>query len=132
MSARSVLACWDNSTRGLDASSALEFVQALRVTTNLIQDAAVVAIYQAGERVYEGTNFQILFSPQSSIKLPSSTKVDKSTSVELKPQSNISSIKVGNAWNVRQLPIFSLLSQVTLLAFDLNYRPHRSTPSSRV
>jgi ABC-type multidrug transport system ATPase subunit len=55
MSARSILACWDNSTRGLDASSALEFVQALRLTTNLLQDAAVVAIYQAGERVYEGT-----------------------------------------------------------------------------
>jgi ATP-binding cassette, subfamily G (WHITE), member 2, SNQ2 len=54
MSARSVLACWDNSTRGLDSSSALEFVQALRLTTNLAQDAAVVAIYQAGERVYEG------------------------------------------------------------------------------
>jgi ATP-binding cassette, subfamily G (WHITE), member 2, SNQ2 len=55
MSARSVLACWDNSTRGLDASSALEFAKALRLTTNLMQDAAVVAIYQAGERVYEGT-----------------------------------------------------------------------------
>jgi len=54
MSARSVLACWDNSTRGLDASSALEFAEALRLTTNLLQDAAVVAIYQAGERVYEG------------------------------------------------------------------------------
>ena len=56
MSARSVLACWDNSTRGLDASSALEFAQALRLTTNLLHDAAVVAIYQAGERVYEGTS----------------------------------------------------------------------------
>jgi len=55
MSARSVLACWDNSTRGLDASSALEFAQALRLTTNLLQDAAVVAIYQAGEQVYEGS-----------------------------------------------------------------------------
>jgi hypothetical protein len=54
MSARSVLACWDNSTRGLDASSALEFAEALRLTTNLAQDAAVVAIYQAGERVYDG------------------------------------------------------------------------------
>ena len=53
MSARSVLACWDNSTRGLDASSALEFAEALRLTTNLLQDAAVVAIYQAGERVYD-------------------------------------------------------------------------------
>jgi|SRR5579862_6056277 len=54
MSARSILACWDNSTRGLDASSALEFAQALRLTTNIARDAAVVAIYQAGERVYEG------------------------------------------------------------------------------
>jgi ATP-binding cassette subfamily G (WHITE) protein 2 (PDR) len=54
MSARSVLACWDNSTRGLDASTALEFAQTLRLTTNLVQDCAVVAIYQAGEKVYEG------------------------------------------------------------------------------
>jgi ABC-type multidrug transport system ATPase subunit len=53
MSARSVLACWDNSTRGLDASSALEFAEALRLTTNLLQHAAVVAIYQAGERVFD-------------------------------------------------------------------------------
>jgi ABC-type multidrug transport system ATPase subunit len=53
MSARSILACWDNSTRGLDSSSALEFAEALRLTTNLLQDAAVVAIYQAGERVYD-------------------------------------------------------------------------------
>jgi ABC-type multidrug transport system ATPase subunit len=54
MSARSVLGCWDNSTRGLDSSSALEFAQALRLTTNLLRTAEVVAIYQAGERVYEG------------------------------------------------------------------------------
>lgn len=60
MSARSVLACWDNSTRGLDASSALEFAQALRLTTNLLQDAAVVAIYQAGEQVYEGTTLNMV------------------------------------------------------------------------
>jgi ATP-binding cassette, subfamily G (WHITE), member 2, SNQ2 len=54
MSAGSVLGCWDNSTRGLDASSALEFVKALRLTTNLIHDAAVIAIYQAGEQLYDG------------------------------------------------------------------------------
>jgi ATP-binding cassette, subfamily G (WHITE), member 2, SNQ2 len=62
MSARSILACWDNSTRGLDASSALEFVQAIRLTTNLFQDAAVIAIYQAGERVYEGNKLHGLFN----------------------------------------------------------------------
>lgn len=54
MSAHSIFACWDNSTRGLDSSSALEFAQALRLITNLFREAAVVAIYQAGERVYEG------------------------------------------------------------------------------
>jgi len=66
MSARSVLACWDNSTRGLDASSALEFAESLRLTTNLLQDAAVVAIYQAGERVYEGA--RRLYVPYVSIR----------------------------------------------------------------
>ncbi|KAL7268661.1 hypothetical protein RUND412_008706 [Rhizina undulata] len=42
---------WDNSTRGLDASTSLEFAQALRAATNLAKNVAVVAIYQAGENL---------------------------------------------------------------------------------
>ena len=44
---------WDNATRGLDASTALEFAQAIRTATNMMNNSAVVAIYQAGENIYQ-------------------------------------------------------------------------------
>ncbi|CAK3958660.1 ABC drug exporter [Lecanosticta acicola] len=44
--------CWDNSTRGLDASTALEYVSALRSLTNMAQISTAVALYQAGENLY--------------------------------------------------------------------------------
>ena len=48
----SPLQCWDNSTRGLDSSTALEFVKTLRLSTNMTGSAAVVAIYQASQIIY--------------------------------------------------------------------------------
>ncbi|KAH8730783.1 ABC-2 type transporter-domain-containing protein [Phaeosphaeriaceae sp. PMI808] len=45
--------CWDNSTRGLDASTALEYVQSLRSLTNMAQISTTVALYQAGESLYD-------------------------------------------------------------------------------
>lgn len=45
--------CWDNATRGLDASTALEFAQAIRTSTKLLKTTAFVTIYQAGEGIYE-------------------------------------------------------------------------------
>jgi ATP-binding cassette subfamily G (WHITE) protein 2 (PDR) len=49
----SPLQCWDNSTRGLDSATALEFVKTLRVSTELGGSAAVVAIYQASQSIYD-------------------------------------------------------------------------------
>ncbi|KDQ56615.1 hypothetical protein JAAARDRAFT_131673 [Jaapia argillacea MUCL 33604] len=48
-----LVGAWDNSTRGLDASTALEFVRALRIATDLAQLSTIVSIYQAGESLYE-------------------------------------------------------------------------------
>ncbi|KAL6453447.1 SNQ2 ABC multidrug transporter SNQ2 [Candida maltosa Xu316] len=45
--------CWDNATRGLDASTALEFAQAIRTSTKLLKTTAFITIYQAGENIYE-------------------------------------------------------------------------------
>ncbi|KAI9065216.1 pleiotropic drug resistance ABC transporter [Trametes sanguinea] len=53
LATRSRLNSWDNSTRGLDASTALEFVQALRISTDIARQSTVVAIYQAGESLYK-------------------------------------------------------------------------------
>ncbi|GLA74143.1 hypothetical protein AtubIFM55763_005085 [Aspergillus tubingensis] len=44
---------WDNSTRGLDSASALEFVKALRVSANLAGTCHAVAIYQASQAIYD-------------------------------------------------------------------------------
>jgi ABC-type multidrug transport system ATPase subunit len=45
--------CWDNSTRGLDASTALEYVESLRTLTSMAHVSTLVALYQAGESLYE-------------------------------------------------------------------------------
>ncbi|KAK9448253.1 ABC-2 type transporter-domain-containing protein [Limtongia smithiae] len=53
MAGRANLVSWDNSTRGLDASTALEYTETLRAVTNLLENTAIVAIYQAGENIYK-------------------------------------------------------------------------------
>ncbi|TFK38228.1 pleiotropic drug resistance ABC transporter [Crucibulum laeve] len=50
---RSRVTSWDNSTRGLDASTALEFGRALRIGTDLERNTTIVSIYQAGETLYQ-------------------------------------------------------------------------------
>ncbi|KAF9937254.1 hypothetical protein BGZ65_001623 [Modicella reniformis] len=53
MATRSSVNMWDGSTRGLDASSALDYVKSLRVMTNLMKKATMVSIYQASENIYD-------------------------------------------------------------------------------
>ncbi|KAF9224734.1 pleiotropic drug resistance ABC transporter [Gyrodon lividus] len=52
LSCRSRINAWDNSTCGLDASTALEFVRALRIGTDIARMTTVVSLYQAGEQLY--------------------------------------------------------------------------------
>lgn len=53
MATRARVQCWDNSTRGLDASTALDFVRSLRVMTDVLGQTTFVTLYQAGESIYE-------------------------------------------------------------------------------
>lgn len=53
MTTRARVQCWDNSTRGLDASTALDFVKSLRVMTDVLGQTTFVSLYQAGESIYE-------------------------------------------------------------------------------
>jgi ATP-binding cassette subfamily G (WHITE) protein 2 (SNQ2) len=41
-----------SSTRGLDASTALEFIRALRIATDIVRVTTIVSLYQAGEQLY--------------------------------------------------------------------------------
>ena len=43
---------WDNSSKGLDASTALEYVQSIRTMTNMAHTSCAVSLYQAGENLY--------------------------------------------------------------------------------
>ena len=69
MSARGKLVCWDkyvsfylqysvfdkdapSSTRGLDSSTALEFIRTLRIATDAANVTTIVSLYQAGEQLF--------------------------------------------------------------------------------
>ncbi|EJD01729.1 uncharacterized protein FOMMEDRAFT_126887 [Fomitiporia mediterranea MF3/22] len=53
LATRAKLGAWDNSTRGLDSSTALEFVRALRIATDNLGLTSIVSIYQASELLYD-------------------------------------------------------------------------------
>ncbi|KAL1694829.1 P-loop containing nucleoside triphosphate hydrolase protein [Schizophyllum commune] len=53
MTTRARVQTYDNSTRGLDASTALDFAKSLRVMTDVLGQTVFVSLYQAGEGIYE-------------------------------------------------------------------------------
>lgn len=57
MLSQSPFQCWDNSTRGLDSATALQFVKTLRMETDLMGSAAMVAIYQSSQSAYDVSRF---------------------------------------------------------------------------
>lgn len=52
LATRGSVYCWDNSTRGLDASTALEYTKAIRAMTDMFGLASIVTLYQAGNGIY--------------------------------------------------------------------------------
>jgi ABC-type multidrug transport system ATPase subunit len=53
MATKGSVFCWDNSTRGLDASTALEWAKALRAMTDILGLTTIVTLYQAGNGIYD-------------------------------------------------------------------------------
>ena len=45
--------CWDNSTRGLDSATALEFIRALKASADIVHTTPLVAIYQCSQDAYD-------------------------------------------------------------------------------
>ncbi|KFA65077.1 hypothetical protein S40285_03104 [Stachybotrys chlorohalonatus IBT 40285] len=52
MATRGSVFCWDNPTRGLDASTALEYTKAIRAMTDILGLSTVVTAYQPGNGIY--------------------------------------------------------------------------------
>ncbi|KAI1268212.1 ABC-2 type transporter-domain-containing protein [Xylariaceae sp. FL1019] len=53
LASKSSVMAWDNSTRGLDASTALDYAKSLRIMTDITNRTTLVTLYQAGEEIYE-------------------------------------------------------------------------------
>lgn len=66
--------CWDNSTLGLDAVSATDYISSLRILTNFYQSTTFVSLYQASDIIVENFDqvllledgHQIYYGPLSS------------------------------------------------------------------
>lgn len=52
MTTRSTINCWDCSTRGLDAASALDYVRSLRIMTDIFDITTIATLYQASNSIY--------------------------------------------------------------------------------
>jgi len=52
LATRGSVFCWDNSTRGLDASTALEYTKAVRALTDIFGISSILTLYQAGNGIY--------------------------------------------------------------------------------
>ena len=52
MTTSATVCAWDNTTRGLDASTALDYAKSLRIMTNIYQTTTFVSLYQASENIY--------------------------------------------------------------------------------
>ena len=53
LATRGSIYLWDNSTRGLDASTALQYTQAVRALTDIFGLSSICTLYQAGNGIYE-------------------------------------------------------------------------------
>ena len=52
MAAQGSITCWDNATRGLDASTALQYAQTCRILADKAHATVLVSLYQAGNGIF--------------------------------------------------------------------------------
>lgn len=53
LATKSSVVAWDNSSRGLDASTALDYAKSLRIMTDISNRTTFVSLYQAGQGIYD-------------------------------------------------------------------------------
>lgn len=98
---------WDGSTRGLDASSAVDFIRSLRIMTDACQRATMVSLYQASDAIYKlmdkvllidegrmlyqgpAKDAEAYFEALGYVRLPRQTMSDFLTSVSSGNEANI-------------------------------------------
>lgn len=53
MTTHSSINCWDCATRGLDSSSALDYVRSLRIMTDIMKKTTISTLYQASDSIFD-------------------------------------------------------------------------------
>jgi ATP-binding cassette, subfamily G (WHITE), member 2, SNQ2 len=61
MATRARVQCWDNATRGLDASTALDFVKGLRVMTDILGQTTFVTLYVVPSFIFLGIYLTVCY-----------------------------------------------------------------------
>ncbi|KAI0855739.1 putative ABC multidrug transporter [Xylaria cubensis] len=127
MATEASVQCWDNSTRGLDASNAFDFAQVLRRITDEQHKTTIATLYQAGNGIYNqfdkvlvlAEGRQIYYGPTSEAKAyfenlgfqcpPSGNVADFLTSVTVPTESEV-------------LPEFRSVAPKTIEEFERAYQ----------
>lgn len=63
---RATVQAWDQSTRGLDANTALEYNKIMRTLTDVQQCSTLITLYQAGNAIYDVRpgSITVLYTPR--------------------------------------------------------------------
>ena len=84
---RARILMFDNSSRGLDSSTALEFVESLRIATDVLGLTTISSIYQAGESITQTFDKVVLMNKGHCVYFgPVSQAVDYFKSIGFVPQ----------------------------------------------
>ena len=63
LACRGAIYCWDNATKGLDATTALEFTYSIRTMASLLKSTAFITLHQTGEKGFHNfTKVTVLYS----------------------------------------------------------------------
>lgn len=65
MTARGTINCWDCTTRGLDAASALDYTRSLRIMSDTLRRTTIASFYQASEDMFNIFD-KVVFHPHTS------------------------------------------------------------------
>ncbi|KAI0970759.1 putative ABC multidrug transporter [Xylaria arbuscula] len=136
MATEASVQCWDNSTRGLDASNAFDFAKVLRQVTDEQHKTMIATLYQAGNGIYNqfdkvlvlAEGRQIYFGPTSEAKAyfenlgfrcpPSGNVADFLTSVTVPTERDL-------------FPGFETSAPKTAQEFEQAYRNSRAHSTAR-
>ncbi|KAI0096799.1 putative ABC multidrug transporter [Nemania sp. FL0031] len=136
MATEASVQCWDNSTRGLDASNAFDFAKVLRRVTDEQSKTMIATLYQAGNNIYNqfdkvlvlAEGRQIYYGPTSEAKA-----YFENLGFECPPNGNIADFlaSVTVATERVVLPGFEMTAPKTAEEFEQAYKSSSTYKSIR-